>query len=575
MHRLAAVVPFLLASLGAQTPNVLLVVADDVGVDAIACYGLGSNPPPTPTIDALAATGVRFLDAQACPLCSPTRASILTGRHGFRTGVGTALAGNAPGLAASEVLLPEILTPHGIQTALVGKWHLGNDLGPLTPTAEGFGTFTGALGGALPSYYQWPKVENGATSQSTVYATTDTVNEALAFVQGATQPWFLMLSFHAGHTPYEAPPANLHTQSLGGLNPATSPVPFYRAMVQAMDSELGRFLATLPATTLANTDIVFLGDNGTTGNVTQAPFDPQQAKGTVYQGGVRVPLIVKGPSVGGAPRVETSLVHAVDLFATLAALQGVDARLAVPANVVLDSVVATSLLTAAGQPPVRPLSYAQEFTGSAAMATAGDSEMMREARFTLLRFVRPNLTVREELYDLVADPFEATDLLLAPLTPAASAAYRTLSREVARLRGLPWSGALGSGCSGGGLTPTLESVAGSTPTLGTTFTLRVLGLTTAVPLTIGAIGFQATTWGSVPLPLDLGPVGMTGCSLWTDLAITSVLTQSATTATLPIVLPGTPSAIGATLFVQAFPLLAGANPAGILATGAIEAVVGS
>lgn len=563
-----------LAPLAAQTHNVLLVVADDVGVDSLGSYGLGSDPAPTPNVDALATAGIRFTNAQACPLCSPTRASILTGRHGFRTGVGTALTGNAPGLAGSEVTLPEVLGAAGIQTALIGKWHLGTDLGPLTPTAEGFGTFTGALGGALPDYFSWPKVENGVTSTSTTYATTDNVNEALAFVAQATAPWFLMLSFNAGHTPLHAPPANLHTQNLAGLTPATSPVPFYKAMLQAMDAELGRFLATIPAATRANTDIVFLGDNGTASSVVLPPFDPARSKGTVYQGGVRVPLIVAGPSVGGAPRTEPALVHVVDLFATLAALQGVDAVAAVPASVRLDTWNVASLWAAAGQPPVRTFSYSQEFTGNAAMAASGDSEMVRNASHSLLRFVRPNLTVREELYDLAADPFETTNLLLAPLSPAASAAYTSLRRELAKVRGYAWSAAYGAGCSGGGIAPMLQALAATSPTIGTTWMLSVQGLSASVLATIGAVGFQNTSWHGVPLPADLGVAGMTGCTLLVDPALTSVLTQIALTAVLPIALPNDPSIVGAQVFAQAFPLLQGANPAGVLATGAIEAVVG-
>ncbi|MGB3967631.1 MAG: sulfatase-like hydrolase/transferase [Planctomycetota bacterium] len=577
MHRLAAAfllfAPF--ASLAAQTRNTLLVVADDVGVDAITCYGLGSNPPPTPNIDALAASGIRFSNAQACPLCSPTRASILTGRHSFRTGVGTALMGNQPGLAASEVLLPEILAPAGIANALIGKWHLGADLGPLTPTAEGFGTFTGGMGGTLPSYYSWPKVENGTTSTSTAYATTDTVDEALTWVGATAQPWFLMLSFHAGHSPYEAPPAGLHTQNLAGLNPATQPVPFFRAMVQAMDTELGRFLTTIPAAVRANTNIVFLGDNGTTSAVTLPPFDPARSKGSIYQGGIHVPLIVAGPAVGGAPRVEPALVHAVDLFATMAALQGVDARAAVPATVPLDAIDVAALLAGAGATPPRAFSYSQRFAGSQAMAANGDTEMIRNAQFELLRFRLAGTAVSEELYDLVADPWEDTDLLLSPLSAAASAAYTSLKRELAKLRGYAWSTTYGAGCTGGGANPALGVLADSAPSIGNTFTLRVTGLTAAVPAVVGALGFQNTTWLGVPLPVDLTVAGMTGCSLFVDPALTTVLVPVLLAATMPIALPNDPAIVGAQLYTQAFPLLLGANPAGILATNALEAVVGN
>ncbi|MCU0864653.1 MAG: sulfatase-like hydrolase/transferase [Planctomycetes bacterium] len=564
-------------ALAAQTPaNTLLIVADDVGIDGIGCYAAGAAPPPTPTIDALAARGVRFTQAIVCPTCSPTRASLLTGRHGFRTGIGMALGNNAPGLAGTETLLPELLGPAGVRTGLVGKWHLGTDLGAATPVAEGFAVFTGALGGALPSYFQWPKVENGTTSMSIAYATTDTVDEALQFVQqSGAQPWFLMLSFHAGHSPYQAPPAALHTQNLAGLDPNTTPIPFYKAMVQAMDTELGRLLATLPAATLANTNIVFLGDNGTASGVVEAPFDPARSKGTLYQGGVVVPLIAAGPAVLGAPRTEANLVHAVDLFATLAALQGVDARAAVPATTVLDAVSFAPLLTAAGQPAPRPFVYSQEFAGSTAMTVGGDAELIRDSRWTLLRTVRPNLTIREELYDLTVDPGQASNLLLAPLSSAAGAAYTALRRELARVRGYPWATSYGTGCSGASLAPTLAVLAASSPTIGSTFVLRVEGLSSAVSATLGAVGLDAASWHGTPLPLDLGAIGMTGCSLLLAPVSTEVLSSTAVTAVLAVPLPNSAAIVGLSLYAQAFPLVAGANPAGVLATNGVEAVIGS
>ncbi|MBL8723697.1 MAG: sulfatase-like hydrolase/transferase [Planctomycetes bacterium] len=558
------------ARLAAQA-NTLLIVADDVGVDNVTCYGLGANPPPTPNIDALAARGVRFANAQACPLCSPTRASILTGRHGFRTGIGTALTGG-PGLDPSEVLLPEILSPAGVQTALIGKWHLGSDLGAATPTAEGFGEFTGSLQGAINDYYSWPKVTNGVIATETTYATTDLVDEALAFVGRTQGPWFVMLAFHAGHTPLHAPPAGLHTQSLAGLNPTTSPIPFFRAMVQAMDSEIGRLLSLIPPATLANTNIVFLGDNGSSQQTTSAPFDPTRAKGTIYQGGVRVPCIAAGPAVGGSPRVESGLLHVVDLFATLAGMQGVDARAAVPATVELDTIDQRALLLAPGAPP-RQFSYTQAFSGSTAMTAAGDTEAMRDARFELLRFQQSNGTVREELYDLTSDPWETTNLLLQPLSTTADAAYRDLWLELARLRGYSWSQPFGAGCSGGGLTPSLRAI--TPPAIGTVFTMRVTGISVAASATFGTFGFADDVWNGTPLPWDLTPLGMTGCSLLLATDTTVFLPRTNTVATWVLPLPAFSSLLGLHFFTQGFVLVPGANPAEALSTRALEIVVGN
>ena len=149
----------LTATLAAQaTSNVLLIIADDIGVDGIGCYGY-PNAAPTPVIDQLAQQGVRFTAAHACPTCSPTRASLLTGRHGFRTGVGQPIGGTLSGeLPASEVILPEILSPANVTSGLIGKWHLGSGLGLSTPTVMGFDLFTGILQGSLSSYYQWMKI---------------------------------------------------------------------------------------------------------------------------------------------------------------------------------------------------------------------------------------------------------------------------------------------------------------------------------------------------------------------------------------------------------------------------------
>lgn len=566
---LAFVLP--LAAAAAQTPNTLLVVADDVGIDGIGCYGFAAAA-PTPNLDALAARGVRFTNAHTTPLCSPTRASILTGRHGFRTGIGRALA-SSPGLAASEVLLPEILAPAGVATALIGKWHLGDDLGALTPTAEGFGTFTGSIAGVINNYYAWPKVENGVTATSTTYATTDLVDEALGWIAVNGGPWFVMLSFQAAHTPLHAPPAHLHSQNLAGLSPQTTPLPFYKAMIQAMDAEFGRLLASLPAATLANTNVIFVGDNGTASLVVEPPFDPQRCKGTCYQGGVKVPMIAAGPAVGGAPRSEAALVSAVDYFTTLAALQGVDARAAVPADVALDGVDFRPLLAAPGQSPVRDFVYAQEFTGSTAMAASGDSEVVRDARHELLRFRGAGGTVTEAMYDLQADPWETTNLLLQPLSGAAEAAYRDLWRELARLRGLAWTTTYGAGCSGGGLSPSFAAI--TAPAIGTTFTMRVTGLSAAASATFGVVGFADDQWNGNPLPWDLSGTGMTGCSLLLAPAITRFLVRVNTTATWNEALPNAPSLIGTGFFAQAFVLVPGANPAGALATRALEVMVGS
>ena len=134
------------------------------------------------------------------------------------------------------------------------------------------------------------------------------------------------VAFNAPHTPFHIPPTNLHSY---GANPATNLLK-YRAAVEAMDTEIGRLLLSVNA---ATTDIIFIGDNGTPGQVIQAPYDAAHAKDTLYEGGIRVPLIIKGPSVVSGGRTSNALVHAVDLFSTMLELAGVP----LPTTVTLDS----------------------------------------------------------------------------------------------------------------------------------------------------------------------------------------------------------------------------------------------
>lgn len=570
MHRphiinLITMLALLSAPALAQTPNTLLIIADDFGVDALGIYGLNANTAPTPNIDSLASNGVRFENAYACPTCSPTRACMLTGRYGFRTGVGFPVSQGENGLDAAETLLPEALATAGVTSALLGKWHLGSDLGSATPTAEGFDLFTGTIGGAIPNYFQWLRVQNGSASQSTLYATTDAIDQSLAFISQAGAPWFVQVSLHVPHTPYHAPPSNLHTQNLAGLDPAIHEHEFFKAMVESMDTEIGRLLSSIPTATLANTNVIFVGDNGTSGGAVLPPFNPQRSKGSVYQNGIRVPLIISGPAVAGPPRVEPELAHVVDLFPTLATMQGV-------ATTPDDGVDLTPLLQGVGRPPVRDFVFSEQFTGATPMSGNNDQEVIFDGRFSYLRFVRPNGLIRQELYDLSNDPLQ-TNNLIQQMSTEASEAFRNLSRELAILRGFAWQTQFGSGCSGGGITPTLIAI--TPPTLGTNMTLRAGNLSFAAIATVGAVGLTDQTWNGVPLPIDLSSVGLPGCSLLIDPALTTFATQNAANASWTIAIPNNAAVVGQALFAQAFPLVLGANPANAVATNAIEGIVGN
>lgn len=402
----------------AQKPNVLLVVADDIGNDRVGAYAEHPDPGHTPTLDALAAQGILFRNAYANPICSPTRATILTGRYCFRTGVGgnVLIDSDAATLSFDEVTIPELL-PAAYSNAAVGKWHLG--YGALHPNLSGFDRFTGSLHNldrldGIASYYRWSKLTDGLLQISETYATTDTADETVCLAQSLPEPWFIYCAFNAPHDPYEAPPDPLHTYDLQG-DPLDS-IPLHkRAMIEAMDSELARILAALPT----NTVVIFVGDNGTEGQGTDPPTVPGHAKGTVYEGGVNVPLIVAGPGV--AQGECAALVNTTDLFATVIELAGGWSEAE-------DSVSIVPYLSDPSLPSLRETVFFEKF------AKNNSLRGMRDERYKLIRAAGQG--IHEEFYDLAFDPDEQEDLLPLGLTPEEEEAYQRLRTSMPPL--LEW-----------------------------------------------------------------------------------------------------------------------------------------
>ncbi len=314
--------------------NVLVVVLDDVGADQLAPWGLAEDTAVTPTIDCLCERGVRFTQAWSSPTCSPTRSELLTGRYNRRTGVGQILSSEeAPyALPTSEDTLGDLARRAGLATGYVGKWHLTSAELPdaLThPNRSGFDRFAGTLGNLkraaeLPDgdfgYSRSQEVEDGEVHLTRAYATTETVDEALSFVRRADGPWLLVVAFHAAHVPNHEPPGRLIE---GSLPSSPSDLAVYQAMIEAADHELSRLLRRLDPDTLADTTVVLLGDNGTPGEVLPPALHPDRRKGTMFEGGVRVPLVVAGPGVEAPGRASDALVHVVDVLPTVGELLGV------------------------------------------------------------------------------------------------------------------------------------------------------------------------------------------------------------------------------------------------------------
>jgi arylsulfatase A-like enzyme len=499
-----------------QTPsrhNVLLVVADDLGTEKLAAYGETASPPSTPTLDSLAARGVRFRSAWADALCSPTRACILTGRYAFRTGVGWALpVSGGQVLRVSETTLPEALdgASAGYAHAAFGKWHLGDQQngGALAPNVAGFSHFAGMiLGWLFPplAYDSWPRTVDGVTEMTTAYATTVTVDDALAWLRQQPEPWFCYVAFYAPHDPFHAPPAHLHHQDLAGRDPATEPLPFYKAMVEAMDHELGRLLDAVDPT-LARTDVIFVGDNGTPAEVVVPPLRPDRAKASPYEGGVRVPLIVAGPSVAAGGRECASLVAAVDLFPTVLELAGVDPTQRFRR---IDGVSLGPLLRDPAAPSPRASLYTELFAG--ADPWRDGFVAARDPRFKLIRRYASDGSLQEEAFDLETDPHEERDLLVAPLEPLARDRISELAAAIATVRDQSFRVDVDPpGVCVGSAGPPAVDVTGA-PRLGETYRVALADAPARTPALL-LLGVSTTHWGALRLPLDLTLLGAgSGC----------------------------------------------------------------
>ncbi len=410
-----------------QSENVLFIVADDLGVDLLESYGEGSTFPPTPTIDMLRDAGVLFRNAWCNPICSPTRATIQTGRFAFRTGVGSTVARfGENGLPLPETIIPEVLDLNpqlGYSHAAIGKWHLTSESqgGFDGPNLYGYAHFSGVLWD-FEGYFDWTKTEDGETADTQVYATTDNVNEAIEWINDRGEsPWFMWLAFNAPHRPYHVPPDELHSYDLPGNQP---PLLLYQAMVEAMDTEISRLFASIATEVFDRTNVIFLGDNGTPNNITKPPFNPIHAKLTLFEGGVNVPLIISGPQVVSPGRESGVLVNTTDLFATALELMGVDVEASLPPGTVLDSRSVLPILQGQEFDP-RRFVYAELFSNNEAHEGQGQT-IRNVGGFKLIRFA----SHAAEFYDLIRDPFETTDLLLGDLDSIQQANYDELTLEL-------------------------------------------------------------------------------------------------------------------------------------------------
>jgi arylsulfatase A-like enzyme len=454
--------------------NVLVIVIDDVGCDLVGTYDqyfrsagrAPGTPASTPAIDTLlAARGVTFANAYGAPVCSPARARILTGRYGFRNGIGSVLKENEnlpfrnPGLSEDQVLLPEALhlAPTPYTCVALGKWHvadiyqlLDNPTHPLGfPPGRWFDGYAGALfnltqavpGSPQNIYYSWTKryasyLEPGVNPcptgappcdvpvvvpPVTNYATVDTTEDALRMVQVLPEPWFLYVAYNAAHAPGHAIPQGLpqaacsnYVPSVSPCNPGapSTPASRIRCVVAELDNQIGRLLCNVDE---SDTTVILIGDNGTDRDAALPPVLPENTKGTLFEDGVRIPFIVRSPLVAPSlvGTVTSSLASTTDVFATAAAIAGIsNSSGLVPEDSI--SLMPVLQITPGAR---RASAYAESFlpnfrpdpvTGLPPPSWVGSrhNQVIRDRRFKLIRrWERDHLTLAitmtEEFYDLL------------------------------------------------------------------------------------------------------------------------------------------------------------------------------
>jgi arylsulfatase A-like enzyme len=321
-------------------PNVLFILADDLGYGDLSCYGRPDYD--TPVLDRLATQGMKFMSAYAAaPVCTPTRCAFITGRYPqrFEVGLQEPLTAASPpvGLPAAQPTIASRMRDAGYETALIGKWHLGWG-SEYRPNRLGFDEFFGSLSGALDYFTHvapdarmgtepdlW---ENDRRATADGYLTDVFTDRAVDYVtRRRSKPFYLSLHYNAPHSPWEGPADRDkadHTDHGNGPMTNGGSLGAYAEMMRSMDSGIGRVLAALRAARLErNTLVIFTSDNGGERYSFNWPFSFQKL--SLYEGGIRVPAIVRWPGVVRAGSVTEQAAITMDWTATILAVAGAPA----------------------------------------------------------------------------------------------------------------------------------------------------------------------------------------------------------------------------------------------------------
>lgn len=307
-----------------QRPNVVYILADDMGYGDFGIFGDGSAR--TPSLDRLVREGCALSHCySASPVCAPARASLLTGRYPHRTGaVDTYEAIGGDRLSLRETTLADVYRQYGYRTGLVGKWHLGLIGKEYHPCRRGFDTFIGFRGG-WSDYYRYSLDRNGIQSPSDgAYLTHVITEESVRFIrENADRPFFLHVAYNAPHFPFQCP--ETYAAPFRGRFPDTLAVLY--GMIACMDEGIGKILDTLDDCSLSDrTIVVFASDNGPQlyGETARYNCYLNGEKGLSYEGGIRVPAVIRWPGHLEPDSRCHSFFHGIDWFPTLLAACGLD-----------------------------------------------------------------------------------------------------------------------------------------------------------------------------------------------------------------------------------------------------------
>jgi arylsulfatase A-like enzyme len=395
----------LAASVTAQpepaTPNIVFIMTDDVGYGDIGSYGAPDIR--TPNIDQLARDGVRFTDFYANgPTCTPTRAGFVTGRYQQRYGLEIPLPSppaEGRGLPASGNSLPQLLKNTGYSTGLIGKWHLGY-ADNQSPAAHGFDYFFGFKSGYI-DYYQhtnglgeedlW---ENATVIQQDGYMTDLITQRSLAFIRdNSTRPFFLSVQYNAAHWPYQPPDMpSISANHAAHVQPHmanTGTREDYVAMLERADEGIGMILQALDEAGLsANTLVIFTNDNGGEWLSRTAPLFNR--KGTVWEGGIRVPAIFRWPGVIPAGQVTHQVGITMDISATLLAVSKAE----VPASLQLEGINLMPVLSGSSPNVSRTLFWR---TQTEQAVRSGDMKLVMQSGRAYIYNVKDDVGERNDL----------------------------------------------------------------------------------------------------------------------------------------------------------------------------------